>query len=192
MMRLREEILVAQFTALTAVGAFVKIPVPVVPFTLQWFFVALAGAILGPRLGLLSQLLYLALGLAGVPVFAEGGGPSYIFKPTFGYLIGFVLASYLIGSITQGGKSRWRYIWANLVGLSVVYFLGVTYLYGMMNWVLGTPISWSKVLWLAVILAAPGDILLCLIAGEISFRIGSRVAPVWKGSRINSSRRDQR
>ncbi|WP_084758018.1 biotin transporter BioY [Defluviitalea phaphyphila] len=61
-------ILVGIFAALTAVGAFIKIPIPYVPFTLQYLFCALAGIILGSKLGALSQIIYVAVGLAGVPV----------------------------------------------------------------------------------------------------------------------------
>lgn len=70
----RDLILVAIFAALTAIGAFIKIPVPYVPFTLQYLFCALAGMILGSKLGALSQIVYVAIGLAGLPVFTEGGG----------------------------------------------------------------------------------------------------------------------
>lgn len=60
------------FTALIAVGAFIKIPIPVVPFTLQYLFTMLAGLLLGSRLGTLSVLSYMLLGLAGLPIFSEG------------------------------------------------------------------------------------------------------------------------
>ena len=72
------------FTALIAVGAFIKIPVPVVPFTLQYLFTMMAGLLLGPKLGALSVTFYMLLGLAGLPIFSEGGGIWYIFKPSFG------------------------------------------------------------------------------------------------------------
>ena len=72
---LRNHILCAIFTALIAIGAFIRIPVPVVPFTLQFLFTTLAGVLLGSRLGALSVTIYIVLGLMGVPVFAEGGGP---------------------------------------------------------------------------------------------------------------------
>ena len=87
--KLRNQILCAIFTALIAIGAFIRIPVPVVPFTLQFLFTTLAGVLLGSRLGATSVILYIVLGLLGVPVFAEGGGPGYILKPSFGYLPGF-------------------------------------------------------------------------------------------------------
>ena len=81
------------FAALIAVGAFIKVTLPTEPipmhFTLQWFFVLLAGLMLNKRLAGVSVGVYLLIGLAGVPVFASGGGPSYLLRPGFGYLLGF-------------------------------------------------------------------------------------------------------
>lgn len=71
-LNVRDMTVCALFTTLTAVGAFIKIPVPVVPFTLQFLFTTMAGLLLGKRLGALSVAVYVALGLAGLPIFAEG------------------------------------------------------------------------------------------------------------------------
>ena len=87
----------ALFTALIAVGAFIKIPIPVVPFTLQYLFTMLAGILLGSRLGSLSVLAYMILGLIGLPIFSEGGGIGYVFKPSFGYIIGFCVETFVTG-----------------------------------------------------------------------------------------------
>ena len=95
-------ILCGLFTALIATGSFIRIPVPVVPFTLQFFFTTLAGMFLGSRLGTASVLVYLALGLAGLPIFAQGGGPGYVLVPSFGYLIGFAAGTFLTGQLTEG------------------------------------------------------------------------------------------
>lgn len=81
--------LISLFAALTTVGAYLKVPVPVVPFTFQ-VFVSISGILLGPKNGAFAQLLYAILGLIGIPVFTQGGGISYIFNPTFGYIIGFI------------------------------------------------------------------------------------------------------
>ena len=91
----KDMIMCALFTALIAVGAFIKVPVPVVPFTLQFLFTMLAGLIMGGRLGAISVGLYAVLGLVGLPIFAEGGGIWYVLKPSFGYIIGFALGSQL-------------------------------------------------------------------------------------------------
>ena len=66
------------FTALIEAGAFIKIPIPVVPFTLQYLFTMLAGLFLGSRRGMISVVAYMLLGLAGLPIFSEGGGIWYI------------------------------------------------------------------------------------------------------------------
>ena len=62
------------FTALIAVGAFIKIPIPFVPFTLQFLFTTLAGLLLGSKMGAVSVIAYMVLGLVGLPIFSEGGG----------------------------------------------------------------------------------------------------------------------
>ena len=94
------------FTALIAVGAFIKIPVPVVPFTLQYLFTMLAGLLLGSRKGTLSVVAYMLLGLAGLPIFSEGGGFWYVLKPSFGYIIGFCLGTYVTGKIAEKIKRK--------------------------------------------------------------------------------------
>ena len=73
-MKARNLILTALFAALTAIGAFIRIPFAFSSITLQFFFTAMAGLLLGAKLGALSQLLYVVLGLVGVPIFAAGGG----------------------------------------------------------------------------------------------------------------------
>ena len=84
--KVKELVLFSLFTALTAIGAFIRVPVPLCPFTLQLLFTTLSGLILGSRKGAASVAVYVAFGLSGVPVFTQGGGPGYIFQPTFGYL----------------------------------------------------------------------------------------------------------
>ena len=79
----RELVFMAFFSALIAIGAFIKIPVPVCPFTLQLLFTTMAGLLLGSRLGSAAVWVYIALGLLGLPVFTNGGGPGYVFQPTF-------------------------------------------------------------------------------------------------------------
>lgn len=101
----KDMIMCALFTALIAVGAFIKVPVPVVPFTLQFLFTMLAGLIMGGRLGAISVGLYAVLGLVGLPIFAEGGGIWYVLKPSFGYIIGFALGSLVTGLMVEKQKN---------------------------------------------------------------------------------------
>ncbi len=169
----RNLILVSMFAALTAIGAFIKVPIPYVPFTLQYLFCALAGLILGSRLGALSQIVYVAIGLCGVPVFTEGGGISYIFKPTFGYLIGFIVASYVIGKIREKvvELTFFKTILTLLLGLFFIYLFGVIYLYISFNLYLGKNISFYFAFFYGFVLCIAGDLVLTVFVAYISIKL---------------------
>ncbi len=139
----RNMILIALFTALTAISAFIRIPIGPVPFTLQIMFCTFAGVLLGAKNGMISQLLYILIGLIGFPIFTNGGGVTYVFQPTFGYLIGFVLCAFVIGKITEYIKeiNFVKMFLAVLCGLMIDYVVGVTYLYLVLNLYLGKSVS---------------------------------------------------
>lgn len=180
--RTRNFILCTLFAALIAVGAFIRIPIPVVPFTLQLLFTMMAGLLLGGKLGAASVGLYIALGLLGLPVFAEGGGFAYILKPSFGYLIGFAAASYVTGCIANKRTSPGyrRLLIANFTGLFLVYLMGMVYYYLMSTFYLGTPIGLWPLFLYCFLLAVPGDLLLCILGAVL----GKRLIPVLKKSRM--------
>lgn len=170
-------ILCGIFTALIAVGAFIRIPVPFVPFTLQVLFTTLAGLLLGPELGAISALLYMFLGLAGLPIFTQGGGLGYLLQPTFGYIIGFCVGTFITGKLAYSGKlSVKRLMFANLAGLLVVYVFGMVYLYGVSNLILGNEVGVWYVFLYGFLLCLPGDIVLCFLAAIL----GKRLIPILK------------
>jgi len=118
--------LVVGGAALTAICAQVSIPWEPVPFTLQTLAVTLCGISLGWRLGLMSQLAYLAAGAAGMPIFANGAfGVQRLFGETAGYLWAFVLAAGLLGWLAEKGWDR-KVGWTALaLGLANLMILGV-------------------------------------------------------------------
>lgn len=144
----RDIVLAALFAALTAVGAYIRIPFPVVPFTLQIFFVLLSGAILGSRRGCASQLLYLAMGLMGLPIFSGGGGVQYVLHPTFGFLLGFPIASWIVGTISRvrRGEDFWQYLAASLAGIGAIDVTDILVLYANLNYVTGVATSLWRVM----------------------------------------------
>lgn len=169
----RDMTLCAMFTALIIVGAFIRIPIPYVPFTLQLLFTMLAGLLLGKKLGTMSVLLYIVLGLIGVPVFTEGGGLMYIFKPSFGYIIGFAVGAYLTGKIAHEVKnpSFKKLLWANIAGLIAVYGFGMIYCYVIMNYYLEVGMTlWNLILY-CFLLIVPGDLFLCVVAAILMKRL---------------------
>src|SRR6187431_2389880 len=124
------------FAALTAAAAQISVPLPFtqVPFTFQPTVVLLSGLVLGPRLGLASQVVYLAAGIAGFPVFAASAtlppGAWRLLGPTGGYLMSYPLAAFVAGALAERGFDR-RYLTAVVAmacGLAVVYAGGTAWL----------------------------------------------------------------
>ena len=178
----RDMILCAMFVALIAVGAFIKVPVPVVPFTLQYLFTMLAGLLLGAKKGALTVGVYILLGLFGLPIFAQGGGIGYIFQPSFGYIIGLAAGAFVTGLIADKGSRPGfgRLLAANFAGLAIVYFMGMVYYYVISNFYLDSPIGLWPLFLYCFLLAVPGDILLCIVGAAL----GRRLIPLIREGRI--------
>lgn len=126
---LAQALWIVAFAALTAVGARIEIPHQPVPFTLQTFFVLIAGAFLGARNGAISMLLYLAIGALGAPVFASGGfGLMKFVGPTGGYLLAFPVAAAVVGLLTEKHKSYFGIVASMFVGLVILFLAGTLHL----------------------------------------------------------------
>lgn len=154
----------ALFTALIAAGAYISIPVGPVPFTLQVFFVLLAGMALGPRLGCFSVVGYLCLGLVA-PVFAGGtSGIAVLLGPTGGYLWGFLPAAVIAGVIAARARGSLSFlVLAGLAGVVPIYLLGATWLAVQ----LGTT-SYEVVIVGGVLQFLPLDVLKAVLAGLVA------------------------
>jgi len=170
---LRSMIYASLFGALTAVGAYIIIPLPPVPITLQTLFLGLAGLLLGGRPAALSQVIYLLLGIIGLPVFAGGkAGLGILLGPTGGYLIGFVFAAFVIGKLA-GLKARPGFAWLCLsltTGTAVIYLCGVLQLSAVAR------LAPLKALTVGVLPFLLGDavkiVLTALIAQKLRDRLG--------------------
>ena len=148
----RDMILSALFASLTAVGAYIKFPLPLYPvaFSLQMLFVFLAGVCLPPFAAFLSQAVYVLVGLLGVPVFTGASGFAAFLSPTFGYLIAFLIMAPVTSVLTR------KYWFQNkplpFLLLSVLLtvgaeLLGVAYT-GVLNLAMGTPLPFSSLFYL--------------------------------------------
>ncbi|MEJ2194971.1 MAG: biotin transporter BioY [Ignavibacteriaceae bacterium] len=121
---------IISFTILTAIAAQITMPVKPVPFTLQTMLVLLAGALLGARNGAYSQVLYIALGVVGLPIFAYGTfGLPVLYGPTGGYLLAFPLAAYLVGYLVQKNKSYWGVVISMFAANIFIIIVGTLFLY---------------------------------------------------------------
>lgn len=150
----------------------------VVPFSFQPLVAVLAGTLLGARTGALSVLVYLLLGLAGLPVFATEpfGGLMYVLKPTFGFLVGQVAAAYVAGKLLENRKAGLpRYIIASLAGMAVIYLVGLPYLYAALNFYLGKATSVMRVLQIGFIPYVLWDLLKGIVVAIIARAVHRRL-----------------
>jgi biotin transport system substrate-specific component len=162
----------ALFGALTAIGAYIVIPLPLVPITLQTFFVSLAAALLGGALGALSQVVYVLIGMLGLPVFAGGkGGFGVLMGPTGGYLAGFIVGAYIIGRLIEAKKNP-GFAWivsAMIIGHIALYALGVGQL------MLVAKLSLGKALAVGVIPTLPGGVIKILAAAFVAVKLKDKI-----------------
>ena len=171
MSRTKSLVLTALFVALVAIGAFIRIPTPLVPITLQFACCLAAAQILGVKGGN-SVLIYVVMGLIGLPVFTEGGGFTYVLKPSFGYLIGMVTGTYMCGLIVKlkGDKIVFRLL-GSFVALFIVDLFGATYMYLIYRYYMHTVIPISELAVSAVALFLPTDILWCCLTALAGYKI---------------------
>ena len=172
-MKLNRWSLIPICSALTAAGAFIRIPIAPVPITLQTFFVILSGLLLGPRAGALSQVIYIIVGLMGMPVFSGGGGISYVMKPSFGYLLGFVFASAVAGYVMKKRTATaLRVFSASLLGMLAIYSIGAPYLALYLFAVVQKTDAIGIALKTGLLAFLPGDLIKCAVLAYAVPRLG--------------------
>lgn len=166
------------FVALTAIGANMTSIVPFlviggVPITLQTFFSVLAGIVLGSRLGAFSMFVYMVLGLAGAPIFAQfKGGIGTIMSPTFGFILSFVLVAYVAGKIVETKRSMPIYITGALVGMAINYVFGTNWMYAAYIFWFDAPEGFTyQMAWLWMMVPLPKDIALSIFAAIFAYRL---------------------
>ena len=175
------------FTALIAVGAFIKIVIPVgadtMNFTLQWLFVLLAGLLLGSKRAFRSVAVYLITGLIGFPIFARGGGPAYLLRPTFGFLLGFALAAWAIGVLCEKLRPAKSITWffTTLAGFVLYYGMGILYFYLITHLLASqTPVGIGMIFGVYCLPTMLPDLMLCVLAVMLAGRLRPAVSAALK------------
>ena len=170
---IRQMTLISLFAALTAVGAFISIPIYPVPLSLQTLFTLLAGMTLGSAMGgASSQIIYVLLGVIGLPVFAGfKAGIGILFGPTGGFLFGFIISAYVIGKMMELKKEKniFYYLVAGLIGTIIIYITGITQLS------LVTGIGIKKAITVGMLPFLPGDILKIIAASFIASKLRTAI-----------------
>jgi len=169
---IRGMIYASMFGALTAIGAWIIIPFPLVPITLQTLFLSLAAALLGGYLGALSQIIYICLGIIGLPVFSGGkAGFGVLMGPTGGYLVGFILGAYITGKLIEL-REKPGFAWMTgsmFAGLAVIYALGIIQL------MVVAQLSLEKALAVGFLPIIPGEFIKMPAAAYITLKIRDRI-----------------
>jgi len=168
---------VAVFVILTALGAFVRIPLPFtpVPVTLQTLFVLLGALSLGRNWGALTQVLYISLGILGAPVFSQAvRGLGLLAAPTAGYLFGFVLAAFFAGSLIPSVRHKPFLILAVVLAADMIILAcGTLWLKFLFSYPL------NKALLLGFLPFIPGDLLKAIAVTFIFLRLESRLGVIF-------------
>ena len=165
-------VLIALFAALTAIGAFIRIPMGAVPFTLQLLFTNLAGLLLGGRRGASAVLLYIIIGLVGVPVFTQGGGLGYVLQPTFGYLPGMALGAWLSGTIYEKSSGSFKSAFlSGLANILITYTVGTGYFAAIKVLYLSETVQLWSLLVGCCFAFLPGDVLSCALGAVLAKRL---------------------
>lgn len=160
-MKVKEMCMYAMFVVLIVVSAFIKIPIGVIPITLQTLAIILTSLILKEK-AVYCVLLYVFMGLAGIPVFTNGGGLGYVMMPTFGYLLGFIACSYFVGRYQN---DHWLSLFIRCcIGLLIIYAIGICYFAIVQYLCFQKTFTISYLLTTLCVVFIPGD-LISIIAG---------------------------
>lgn len=172
-MKIKQITLCALFVCLITVGAFIKIPAVPLPFTLQLPVVILCGMLSKGKTGLIASLVYILMGLMGLPVFSGGGGISYILQPSFGYIIGFPVAAFTVETICRKVKEPTlkRLFTAGFFAILIVYAAGFVYYCMICRFYLGTELDLKALFLNLCVLTLPKDVLMCILAAVVGKRL---------------------
>jgi biotin transport system substrate-specific component len=179
---------IAIFVGLMIVGAFVKIPFPMVPLTFQTVFCSLSGLLIGWKKGSIAMIIYMIMGLVGIPIFTAGGGIAYVVKPSFGYIVGFIFGALLSGLIIGKDKkvSLVRYIVASLSALAIDYLIGI--LYFVVLWKINNyPNLWSSIVTYNL-LYIPKDLVLCILAGLVAWKVAPMIEKIGSNKEVENKK----
>ena len=132
-LKIKDLVMMSISLAIIIICSKISIPLGPIPLTLQTFSVFIVSLILGSFKSMIIFIIYIILGLIGLPVFSSGGGFEYIYMPSFGFVIGFVFSSIVVGLASKSNKFYLKYI-LGIIGLLIINICGVLYMYLILNY----------------------------------------------------------
>mgnify|MGYP003586906120 FL=1 len=173
-MQLRNMMLAGIFAAFMIISSYIVVPIGPVPHTLQPLVVLLSGVLLGHKWGPISIIVWVVLGVLGLPVFNQGqAGAVMLIGPTGGFIFGFIVCSWLAGLLTEknlqaGYAKTFFYL---LIALIVAYILGLIGFMLSFQYFLHKPMTWEKSVLIAIAPFLPFDIIKAAIASYVGVKV---------------------
>ncbi|KIL49979.1 biotin transporter BioY [Jeotgalibacillus soli] len=171
-------VLASMFAALMAIGANIISIIPFfviggVPITLQTIVCILAGLLLGKKWGPIAMVIYLMIGIAGMPVFAQWfGGIGIIIRPTFGFLLSYILVAWVVGIVTEKNNSFAMLLAASFIGTAINYGVGTNWMYMAYKLWFSAPEGFTYgMAWMWMLAPLPKDIVLAVVAASVSYKV---------------------
>lgn len=165
---------VALLLTLLILAAQLSIPIGPVAISLQTLIVLVIGLLLPTKQAVLTTILYLMVGLMGLPIFTQAmGGPHAVFLPSFGFILSFPPAVWIMSKIRQlqSKKIGNNYLLAVILGHFTIYIIGVSYMTFIFLFYLEKKITFGKILWIGMLPFIPGDIIKSLLAINLAKRL---------------------
>ena len=162
---------ISLFTALICLFSFIKIPVFPVSVSLAYFAINTIILISELKVSFISVLLYIILGLSGIPVFSQGGGIGYVFNMSFGYLLGFLAAPFVCEYAKKILKAKSSNMMLSIVNILVIYTFGCLYAWILSSIYLKTKMDIKYLITYFVLIFIPSDIFFAYLSSNIAGRL---------------------
>jgi len=159
--RIKRIVVVSLFAALIAAGAYIKIPIPPVPITLQTLFVLICGLLFPLKISLSAMLVYIFLGMLGLPVFTAGGGLAVFTGPTGGYTMGMIPAIVVLSFFRKSNRI-WSYVAGCAIATVIIYIPGLLWLKHVLD------LSWLETILSGLVPFVIGDVIKIAVASGVA------------------------
>lgn len=174
-MNVKDLALSSLFSVFIIIGSMIKIPVPFVPFTLQVLAICLSALLLTRKQAVMAVLIYIIMGLIGLPVFAGGmSGPNIVMSPTFGFILGFIPMVYIINTLYHKLPKNHRFL-AFVAGETILYTLALPILYFNLKTYHGIALPISKLFISYCFMFIPTDVLSMTLSAFIASRMPEHI-----------------
>ena len=161
------------FIAFLIISAFINIPIGTIKITMQFLVANICALLLGKKWGTISLVLYMVLGLIGLPIFSSGGGPAYVLQPSFGYMIGFTIGGFVAAWYREkrGKRNFSTFLVASIINMLFMDIIGTVYGAGIMYGYLHSELGVWAFFWAFLVPFIPIDIIKCVISSMVCSKI---------------------